>query len=225
MQHIAKKQNPQIIILDFDGIILESVDVKTRAFRELFSFAPMHVDDIVSFHVQNGGMSRFDKFRYIYKNILKEPLSEEQYDFLCSRFSELVFDGVLKSPFVVGAEEFLRYFSAKTPLFVVSATPASELKEIVERMDLLSYFKDIYGSPRTKLECIREILVNTNCTKENAIFIGDALNDYKASREAGVRFIGRVKPGDANVFNDYGSVEVVVSDMNELKSYLGDSDC
>ena len=210
-KYMSKKQNPQIIILDFDGIILESVDVKTRAFRELFSFAPMHVDDIVSFHVQNGGMSRFDKFRYIYKNILKEPLSEEQYDFLCSRFSELVFDGVLKSPFVAGAEEFLKYFS--------------KLKEIVEQMDLLSYFKDIYGSPRTKPECIREILVNTNCTKENAIFIGDALNDYKASREAGVRFIGRVKPGDANVFNDYGSVEVVVSDMNELKSYLGDSDC
>lgn len=222
---MIKTQNIPIIILDFDGVILESVDVKTQAFRELFSFAPKHVDEIVNFHVQNGGMSRFDKIRHFYKHILKEPLSDEQYDFLCNRFSELVFDGVLKSPFVVGAEEFLRYFSVKTPLFVVSATPASELKEIVEQKDLLNYFKDIYGSPRTKLECIREILVNTNCTNENTIFIGDALNDYKASREAGVRFIGRVKPGDTNVFNEYGSIEVVVSDMDELKSYLEDFDC
>ena len=53
------------IILDFDGVILESVSVKTEAFRTLFSFVPKHVDEIVQFHIDNGGMSRFDKFRYI----------------------------------------------------------------------------------------------------------------------------------------------------------------
>ena len=54
------------IIFDFDGVILESVSVKTAAFRQLFSFAPEHVDEIVQYHLDNGGMSRFDKFRYIY---------------------------------------------------------------------------------------------------------------------------------------------------------------
>ena len=222
---MIKTQNLPIIILDFDGVIFESVDVKTQAFRELFSFAPGYVGEIVNFHVQNGGMSRFDKFRYIYKNILKEPLSEGQYDFLCSRFSELVFDGVLKSPFVAGAEEFLRYFSTKTSLFVVSATPASELTEIVRQRGLLDYFKAIYGSPRTKQECIEEILINMNCLKENAIFVGDALNDYKAAQEAGVRFIGRVRSGTTNIFEESAGIEIVVSDMDELRSYLEGSNC
>jgi len=217
-----KKQTFPIIILDFDGVILESVDVKTQAFKDLFSFTPQHVDEIVKFHVKNGGMSRFDKFRYFYKNILKEPLSNEQYDFLCNRFSEQVFEGVLKSTFVPGADNFLKYFSTKTYLFVASATPASELIEIIRQRDLLDYFKAIYGAPRTKQECIEEILINMNCPKENAIFVGDALNDYKAARKSGVRFVGRVKSGDTNIYKELNGVEIVVSDMDELRTYLGD---
>ena len=222
---MMKSEQFPIIILDFDGVILESVDVKTRAFRELFSFTPQHVDEIVNFHVKNGGMSRFDKFRYFYKNILTEPLSDEQYEFLCTRFSELVFDGVLKSTFVPGAESFLKHFSTKTSLFVASATPESELMEIVRQGDLLDYFMAIYGAPRTKQECIEEILINTNCPKENAIFVGDALNDYKAAKKAGVRFVGRVKSGDTNIFKEINGVEIVVSDMDELRIYMEDLNC
>ena len=222
---MKKTQKLSIIILDFDGVILESVDVKTRAFRELFSFTPKHVDEIVNFHIKNGGMSRFDKFRYFYKNIMKEPLSDEQYNFLCNRFSELVFDGVLKSSFVPGAESFLKHFSTKTSLFVTSATPISELTEIIRQRGILDYFKTIYGAPRTKQECIEEILTNMNCPKENAIFVGDALNDYKAAQESGVRFIGRVKSGDTNIFKELNGVEIVVSDLYELQSYMEGLNC
>ena len=219
---MTKKQKLPIIILDFDGVILDSVDVKTQAFKKVFSFAPSHVEEIVNFHLKNGGMSRFDKFEYIYRYILKEPLSDEQFDFLCKSFSELAFNGVLESIFVPGAENFLYHFSKRTSLFVVSATPDSELTAIVRQRGLLSYFKAIYGSPKTKQECIKEILINMNCSKDNAIFVGDALNDYKAAQEAGIRFIGRVKSGAINIFKEYTGVEIVVSDLDELRSYLED---
>jgi len=52
------------------GVILESVDIKGWAFGGLFEAYPEYVDEIVIFHHANRGMSRFDKFRYIYKNIL-----------------------------------------------------------------------------------------------------------------------------------------------------------
>lgn len=222
---MTKDQQLPLIILDFDGVILESVDVKTRAFRELFSFSPDHVNDIVDFHIQNGGMSRFDKIRYIYKNIFKKPLADEQYDFLCSSFSELVFDGVLKSPFVNGAEDFLKDWSKKTLLFVVSATPESEIMNIIERKGLRNYFKDIYGSPRLKQECIEEILMNMNYNPKCAIFVGDALNDYRASNDVGVRFIGRVKTGHVNTFKGLKNIEVIVSDLADLDLYLEDFTC
>jgi beta-phosphoglucomutase-like phosphatase (HAD superfamily) len=55
----------ETIIFDFDGVILESVTVKTEAFRELFSSEPDCPDEIVEFHKRNGGMSRYDKFRHV----------------------------------------------------------------------------------------------------------------------------------------------------------------
>ena len=64
-----------------------------------------------------------------------------------------------------------------------------------------------------------------DCPKENAIFVGDALNDYKAAQEAGVRFIGRVKSGNINIFKGLSGVEIVISDLNELSSYLEGLDC
>ena len=65
------------IIFDFDGVIIESADIKTEAFRALFENYPEHVEAIAGFHIENGGMSRFDKFRHIYKNIINEELNEE----------------------------------------------------------------------------------------------------------------------------------------------------
>jgi beta-phosphoglucomutase len=61
------------LILDFDGVIVESIPLKTVAFSKIFSFAPpKHLDEIIAFHLENGGMSRYDKFRHIYANILHE---------------------------------------------------------------------------------------------------------------------------------------------------------
>ncbi|ETA67449.1 putative phosphatase [Methanolobus tindarius DSM 2278] len=209
-----------ILILDFDGVILESVDVKTEAFRQLFSFSPDNVDKVVSFHVENGGMSRFDKIRYIYDNILCKSLHHDKYEYLCNRFSELVLNGVLTSNYVNGGKEFLEFFSKCTSLFLVSATPISELMHILTQRGLLDYFEGIYGAPRPKTECIEEILCLSECSEKDSIFVGDALNDYNAAKMAGVRFIGRVKPGGINIFKDKGDVETVVPDLEELKKYL-----
>jgi beta-phosphoglucomutase-like phosphatase (HAD superfamily) len=46
------------IVFDFDGVILESADIKTNAFRALFASYPEHVDQIVDFHLRNAGVSR-----------------------------------------------------------------------------------------------------------------------------------------------------------------------
>ncbi|GEM_PF-1652749 len=58
------------LILDFDGTIVESLPLKAAAFQKIFSFTPKHLDEIIAFHLENGGMSRYDKFRHIYANIL-----------------------------------------------------------------------------------------------------------------------------------------------------------
>ena len=115
--------NIQAIIFDFDGVILESMDIKGWAFGKLFEQPPEHVEAIVVFHHDHGGMSRFEKFRYIYREILKQPLDEKEFRRLCDEFSRLVYERVLACPYVPGAREFLEKHYQTVPLFVVSGTP------------------------------------------------------------------------------------------------------
>ncbi|MGB7789250.1 HAD family hydrolase [Methanoregula sp.] len=208
------------IIFDFDGVILESVTIKTEAFRVLFSDVPEHVDEIVQFHRDNGGMSRFDKIRYIYKNILKKDLDQVTFETLSEKFSNLVFHGVLNAPFVPGAAEFLKKYSSTIPLYVVSATPEKELREIMLERNLTPFFKEVYGAPRKKNDCIDEILSKSGVPASDVLFVGDALNDLAAAQASGVAFIGRVGRGENDIFRNYSGVKTVITDLNELPLIL-----
>lgn len=208
------------IILDFDGVVLESVEVKTDAFRTLFSFCPESVDAIVSFHRQNGGMSRYDKFDYIYKNILREPLTKQKKQELSDKFSEIVFKKIFEAPFVPGACYFIKKNHTSIPLYIISATPEKELEIITSRRGLTPYFQEIYGSPRKKADCIRDILRSSGIAPSDIVFVGDAKNDLKAAKTTQIRFIGRVKLGEINIFAKKEGVEKVVTDLFDFAKYI-----
>ena len=95
------------IIFDFDGVVLESADIKTRAFAALFGAFPGHIEQILAYHLENAGLSRYVKFRHIYQHFLHEPLPETLMESLDRRFSELVADEIRRCPFVPGVLEFL----------------------------------------------------------------------------------------------------------------------
>ena len=49
-------------IFDFDGVLVDSVDIKTNAFKALFmEYGDDVVRKVVKFHLQNGGVSRLEK--------------------------------------------------------------------------------------------------------------------------------------------------------------------
>jgi len=210
------------ILFDFDGVIAESVDVKTQAFGELFKDDyPQHVEKIVAFHTANGGMSRYDKFRYFYKEIIKEELSETRFQELCRQFNELVIEKVISAPLVDGAKEFLDKYHGRLPLYVISATPDEEMKEIIARKKLAGYFKGVFGAPRTKPEMIAAILAQNGYAAQDVIFLGDSVNDLKAAKQAGVRFAARVIKGK-EAWADDDKVETRFYNLKEFDGYIND---
>lgn len=205
------------ILFDFDGVIVESVNVKTEAFRELFANEPERLPAILSFHLANGGMSRFTKFEIIYRDFLKRPLSVQRSEELGNRFSELVKEKVVTSPYVSGALEFVEKYAVSMPLFIASGTPHDELIEILFRRSLAGFFCEAHGTPRTKIEIIQDILERHNLHPAEMPFVGDAINDYKAAVQAGLPFYGRVPVGDANPFPPDISV---FPDLTGLEHYI-----
>lgn len=67
------------IIFDFDGVILDSVPTKTEAYRKLFKEFPFDkVQQLVEYHMQNGGISRYIKVKYFFEEILSQSISEDE---------------------------------------------------------------------------------------------------------------------------------------------------
>lgn len=207
------------VIFDFDGVLVESVDIKTTAFSELFeSEDPGYVDEIVKYHTAHAGVSRFDKFRYIYSNILHRSLTEEIFENLCRNFSGLVIKKVVNAPYVAGAKEFLERNIAKYDFFVASATPQNEIEDIIEQRNMQSYFKKIYGAPQAKKEILREIVTSDDFSFSEAVFIGDALSDYSAAEANNVYFIGRID----SEYNPLRNIDCLkIKDLAELEGAMG----
>lgn len=203
------------VVFDFDGVILESVEIKTRAFAALFERWPEHRDEIVRLHLENAGVSRYEKFVRIYREILDEPLAKGELERLGEQFSRLVYDEILGCDFVPGAHEFLERLARDNRLFVASGTPEEEMRDIVGRRGLARFFAGVYGSPASKGEILRRILREEELAPNELVFVGDAVADYEGAREAGVPFIARVQPGEEDHLPQEG-VLVRVSDLAEL---------
>lgn len=184
----------QAIFFDFDGVILDSVDVKTKAFAKMFEpYGPEIQEQVVQYHVENGGVSRFEKFRYYYENLLKRGISEEEIDKLSKEFSHLVVQGVIDSPFIEGAYETLEKLKEHSVLaYVVSGTPHDEINFVVKEKGLSGFFQEIHGSPRKKWEIAAEIVDRKGFIPSKCLFLGDAMSDYEAARKTGMQFLGIV---------------------------------
>ena len=97
------------IFFDFDGVIAESVNVKTEAFRTLYlPFGEEISEKVVKHHRDNGGMSRFEKFRLYHEEFLGKKIDDVEVNELSEEFSHIVKQGVIDSPEVFGSHKFLK---------------------------------------------------------------------------------------------------------------------
>lgn len=207
-----------IIFFDFDGVIVESVDIKTEAFAKLFEHEGVTVvKKVVEYHLNNTGVSRHDKFKYIYKEILNRVLADDEFQMLCNRFAGLVVDAVVDAPYVKGAKEFLENYALKYQCFVVSATPQKEIEEIIQRRGIVRFFRAIYGTPKKKSDAIRDVLKKEGINPCDAIYIGDAMSDFNAAKDNFVRFIARVNNNES-IFADIQCLKV--RDLSDLGTII-----
>ena len=59
------------IIFDFDGVILDSMGIKSEASAKIYEpYGDEIVKKVMEHHEANGEMSRYKKFEYYHKNFL-----------------------------------------------------------------------------------------------------------------------------------------------------------
>jgi phosphoglycolate phosphatase-like HAD superfamily hydrolase len=180
------------IILDFDGVIVESNAVKTAAFADVFTRFPEHFDRMMAFHHANVSLSRFAKFDYLLRECLGRPEDVRLRDELAADFSRSTTSRVVACPAVAGADAFLQEFAPKVALYLASVTPQADLDEIVSRRRLRPFFREVYGCPPwTKEGAIRDVLRREDIAPALAVLVGDSEGDRRAADSTGVHFVAR----------------------------------
>ena len=193
----------KLIFWDFDGVIKESNAAKTESFLELFKhYNNVLLDKIHHHHINNGGMSRFNKIP-LYMEWGDEPVSQYTVGNYCKKFSALVFQKVIESDWVPGVVQYLSENQHSQQHILVSATPEDELREIVSALDINKYFKSIYGAPSEKKAIICAYIKKKEFSLDEYLMIGDANSDKLAAQENNIAFLLRIHKENEFIFKNY----------------------
>lgn len=204
------------IIFDYDGVIAESVNVKTEAFAEMYKpYGEEIVHKVIKHHEANGGMSRFEKFKIYHSDFLGRKINQFKVDELAEQFSRLVLQKVVEAPYVTGAFEFLHENNQKYDFYISTGTPTEEIEKILNFKDIRKYFIAVYGSPEKKDAHVEKILKGYNYNKNEVVFIGDALTDRDAARKNGIKFIGRYTTVEEIKMEEY-----IIENIFQLENIL-----
>ena len=188
-----------LIFWDFDGVIKDSVSVKTDAYIELFKpYGSDVCKQVKNHHLANGGMSRYHKIPLYLKWAGLEQNEAEVQNF-CGKFSGIVKDKVIASAWVPGVEEFLHNNKENHIFVLVSATPQSEIEDICKSLKLTGVFCKIYGAPNNKAESIRKSMIDYKIPPSACLMIGDADADIRAAQDNEIHFIFRKYQDNVNL--------------------------
>lgn len=180
-----------LIVFDCDGVILDSLDVKTHAFGKMAEEHGAEAEKrMTEYHLEHGGVSRLKKFVWFYNEVLGRKITENELQALNKRFRQLVFEGVIHSPLVPGIMATLESLHGKVPMYVASGTPNDELLQVLEARNLKRFFEGVYGSPPGKTELLRSIIEQEGMAPNETLMVGDSSTDLDAAQFCGARFFG-----------------------------------
>ncbi|MBI2259904.1 MAG: HAD family hydrolase [Flavobacteriia bacterium] len=207
------------IFFDFDGVLAESVNVKTEAFKNLYlPFGEEIANKVVEHHLAHGGISRFEKIKKYHQDFLGIELSENEVFHWAEKFSELVLIGVIESPEVKGAEDFLKKNFENYQFWVITGTPTEEIKIILEKRNWNSYFKGAFGSPEKKNHWTEFLIEKYDINRKETVFVGDATTDQEAAYYSKLHFILRRNEDNKHLFKNYKGFEL--NDLTNLNEIL-----
>ena len=200
------------VVLDFDGVIVDSNRLKRESFFALFPQTGEVASIVGAILSQKWRQSRFEILRAAVKglNLASEEEIEELVSVYARRYNEKVQRGIAEMGLISGVGECLTALAQKYLLYLNSGTYAPALRESIERLNISRRFLASYGGPAGKVENLKKILAHRSVQAEEAAFVGDGAEDRDAAQKCGCWFVGV-----GNEFNGWGEEDFpVVGDLS-----------
>ena len=177
------------ILLDVDGVLIDSLRVKGEAFATAFADRPDLHDEIVALHLASGGVNRIEKISRMHVLAFGRQPTEGELTVRVDAFAAAVRDGVIAAPEIPGAEAALRAWSGVVPLHAVSATPQDELDAILEARGIASLLTSVEGWPPGKSDLVGGLLERRRYRPQRCVVVGDSREDLAAATSNDTLFI------------------------------------
>lgn len=176
------------LIFDCDGVVLDSNRVKTKAFyRSALPYGEAAAAQLVTYHLENGGVSRYRKFSYFLDSVVAGLDGPDLESLLCA-YQNYVQEGLRTCPVAPGLGS-LRAETSDARWLIVSGGDQEELRRIFERRGLDNFFDGgIFGSPDDKEKILAREIECKNI-QFPALFLGDSKYDYSAASAQCLDFI------------------------------------
>ena len=186
----------EALLFDFDGVIIDSVPVRTRGFRQIFEGYPAEaVEALIAYHRINGGISRFVKIRYFFETLLRTPITEAKVQEFAGRYSQIMRSELADFSVIIPETlEFIRRIHGRVRLHIASGSEEQELRWLCETLGIAAFFDSIHGSPTPKTTLVADLMAARGYRREAVCLIGDSINDYEAAEASGIGFFGYNNP-------------------------------
>jgi len=180
------------IFWDFDGVLMNSNAIRDQGFEEVLRNYPQdQVDELMVFHQNNGGLSRYVKFRHFFEKIRGEFLSDEEINKWAAKFSVIMRQLLVNQDLLIQETlEFVKKNYTKISMHIVSGSDQEELRYLCKVMGIHNYFTSINGSPKPKTKWVAEILKEYQYEPEFCFLVGDSRNDFEAAMDNQLDFVG-----------------------------------
>lgn len=177
------------LVFDFDGTLVDSEPIKKRAFEACFAEFPNQRDAVLAYCWGNNQLTRGEKFRHVYEQILGLSYTDDIAARLERRFAELTTRQTIEAPEIPGASRFLAFTAGSHTKSLLSNTPHGILMDILLNRGWGDYFRSIQGAPVVKAEWLQAYREAQKLEEHEIVFFGDTVEDAHAANEAGCTFV------------------------------------
>src|SRR3989344_2396827 len=187
-----------VIVFDFDGVIVDSNHIKRDAWFSLCDEREIP-RSLMEEALATVREPRSAILRYVLeKKNVPSDLLEEKIAQYSDRYNTLVQESISQQGIADDVFQALSLLRKEYALYINSATPQDALQESVHRLGIAELFQGIYGRPASKIEILERVQREEKVELKNIVFIGDGESDRGAAQTFGCTFVGI-----ANEFNGW----------------------
>ncbi len=195
------KSLPPTIILDVDGVIFDSNQLKEQNIKRAASqvLHGVALNDFVHRFTSQNGITRQTKIAFQFGE------NTPNYHLVLNAYEELNNTSLYSVDFTNNAKEIIEELSRTSRLIALSGGEEREVKRLFDVKEITAFFDKICGGPKGKKEHLDELNL-----KGEVWFFGDSKMDYESAKHIGAKFI---------FLSDYTQMtdwEAFFSDKNEV---------